>query len=119
MFTPEVATVLEAVPEFKERFCDLVEEADGDPGGGAAFTELAEFVASLLARPRPSLAVLSRCLAGVEQVARESEDADELVVWSFLDRLSPDDLKTIFPWLGPCTRDIAGPLVSAEDQIPT
>lgn len=107
MLAPEVVALLEAVPEFAERLLDLVEAADGDPGPAAAFTELADFVAALLSAPRPSYGVLARCLAGVEKVARESEDADELVVWSFLDCLSPDDLKSVSPWLGPRTRAVA------------
>lgn len=110
MSTPEVTALLEAAPEFVDRYLDLVEAADGDPGSAAAFTELADFVASLLSKPQPSWTVLARCLTGVEQVARESDDADELVVWSFLDSLCPEDLKCISPWLGPCTRELAADL---------
>ncbi len=113
---PEVTTVLTAVPEFLGRFLEMVEDADGDPGAPAAFSELADFVASLISRPAPSLPVLARCLAGVEQVARESEDAEELVGWSFLDSLSLEDLVRIGPWLGPRTLSLASEL-ELEIQI--
>ena len=95
--------MLEAVPEFVERFTHLVEAADGDPGAPAAFCELADFVASLLSSHGPSDTVLIRCLAAVEQVARESDDAEDLVGWSFLDSLCPEDLRRVTPWLGPLT----------------
>ena len=105
--------LLEGVPEFVERFMNLVEAADGDPGASAAFTELAEFIASLLSRGAPSLELLARCLATVEQVARESDDAEELVGWSFLEGLCPDDLERLSPWLGPHTRAMAQQLDGA------
>ena len=63
MLDPAVVTVLRVVPEFADRYLDLVEEADGDPGAPVAFAELAEFVADLVAaldRQRP---LLERCLA--------------------------------------------------------
>jgi hypothetical protein len=40
----------------------------------------------------------------VEKVAETSEDAEELIVWSFFDNLSPDDVRRLDPWLGPATR---------------
>ncbi|MGA2307880.1 MAG: hypothetical protein ABSH29_27380 [Acidimicrobiales bacterium] len=114
MIAPEVATLLETVPEFVDRFLDLTEAADGDPGGPAAFTELADFVATLLSRRSPSHGVLSRCLACVERVARESDDADELVCWSFLDSLCPEDLRRVAPWLGPRTLALAEELEASS-----
>jgi len=39
-------------------------------------------------------------------VAETSENAAELVVWSFLDNLSPDDVSRLDRWLGPCTRTL-------------
>jgi len=110
MIAPEVATVLEAVPEFAERFLELVESVDGDPGAPAAFTELADFVASLVSSPDSPIPLLARCLAGVEKVARESNDADELVGWSFLDSLCPEDLRRVSPWMGPRTLELADDL---------
>jgi hypothetical protein len=107
MISSEVATVLEGVPEFADRFLCLVEAADGDPGAPAAFCELADFVASLVSSSRRPDGVLVRCLARLEQVARESDDAEELVGWSFLDSLCPEDLSLLTPWLGPCTLALA------------
>ena len=73
----DVGLVLEAAPEFGDRYLELVEAADGDPGAAAAFVELAEFVAALVAHIERYRPVLERCLTGVERVAESSEDAEE------------------------------------------
>jgi len=104
---PEVEILLAAVPEFVDRFVDLVEAADGDPGAAAAFEELADFIATLITEGGPRPPVLTRCLDAVEQVALESEDAEELIAWSFLDSLCLDDLNALEPWLGRQTRVLA------------
>ena len=104
MIDPEVTRVLKAVPEFSDRYLTLVEMGDGDPGPGPVFDELADFVAGVLARVGRSVPTLERCLAAVEAVAGSSEDAVELVVWSFFDNLSPDDIRLLGPWLGSRTR---------------
>jgi hypothetical protein len=107
VLAPEVTAVLEEVPEFVDRVLDLAQAADGDPGAPAVFCELADFVASLVTQQDRSAHLLSRCLACVERVARESEDAEELVAWCFLDSLCPEDLKDLGPWLGPRTGAMA------------
>jgi hypothetical protein len=104
MLDPEVATVLEAAPGFVDRYLDLVESADGDPGVAATLTELADYVAGLVAEIEHFRPVLARCLAGVEAVAVTSDDGAELVAWAFLDSLSPDDRRRVVGWLGPRTR---------------
>jgi hypothetical protein len=112
----EVTTLLEAVPEFLGRYLELLELADDDPGATEAFCELADFVAELadgIERFRP---LLTRCLAAVEQVASTSEDAEELVGWSFLDYLSLDTRRMVLPWLGPSTLAV---LEAIEDPVPT
>jgi hypothetical protein len=118
----KIATVLESVPEFAHRFLDLVEAADGDPGPAAVFTELAEFVASLLSEQTPSPNVLARCMAGVEKVARESEEAQTLIGWSFLGSLCPEDRRRLAPWFGPHTiasaRDLEETETSDEPEEP-
>lgn len=98
-----MAIVLEAVPEFVGRYLELVELADDDPGAAEAFCELAEFVAELASGVERYRPVLTRCLAAVEQVACGSDDAEELVGWSFLDYLSLDARRMLLPWLGPST----------------
>ena len=103
---PELVTILEAAPEFAPRYLELVAAVDGDPGPAAAFAELADFAAELavtIDRYRPAL---TRILAGVEEVADRSADAEELVGWAFLDALSPDDLRRLEPWFGPATRAV-------------
>jgi hypothetical protein len=98
--------VLERVPEFLDRYLRLTEGADGDPGATVVFAELADFVAELAAeidRLRPPL---ERSLAAVEAVAELSDDAEELVLWSFFDNLPPGDIDRIGPWLGPITRSL-------------
>jgi hypothetical protein len=108
MFSPmmdgEVAVVLGAAPGFVDRYLDLAEAADGDPGLAATFTELADYVAGLLAEIGRCTPVLTGCLEGVESVATSSEDAAEIVTWAFLDSLSPDDRRRLERWLGPATR---------------
>ncbi len=101
---PEVAVVLEASPGFVDRYLDLVEAADGDPGPAATFTELADYVAGLAEEIERFTPVLTRCLEGIESVAASSEDAAELVTWAFLDSLSPDDRRRLAGRLGPRTR---------------
>jgi len=111
MLARDVSVLLEAVPEFVDRFLDLVEAADGDPGGESAFSELADFVADLLAKTQTESAVeaqrlhavLGRCLAGLERVAEESADAEELVGWAFLDSLCPADAERLSVRFGPRT----------------
>jgi hypothetical protein len=106
MVDDEVALVLAEVPEFLGRYLELVESADGDPGAVASFVELADYVAALAEKIegfRPSLA---RSLAAVEKVAETSPDAEELIVWAFLDNLSPDDVRRLDHWIGPHMRSL-------------
>ena len=104
MFDPEVDLILRAVPEFAGAYLELVAAHDGDPGAAAAFAELAEFAAALAVEMERFRPLLTRMLAGVEQVAARSEDAEEVVGWGFLDNLSPDDLRRLEPWIGPATK---------------
>jgi len=100
----EVEVVLAEVPGFRDRYLELVEAADGDPGAAVVFAELADYaarVAAEMARLRPALA---GCLAAVERVAERSDAAEELVVWSFFDSLSPDGLRGVESFVGPRTR---------------
>ena len=103
MLHPEVATVLQATPEFADRYLDLAEAAGGDPGVAATFTELADYVAGLLDTIDRCTPVLTRCLDGVESVAVSSDEAAEIVAWAFLDSLAPDDRRRLMGWLGPRT----------------
>ncbi len=107
MLAPEVATILEAVPEFVDRYLELVEAVDGDPGAPATFTELADYLVGNGTGPGSSPAVVARCMSAIERVARESNDAEELVGWAFLDCLSPEDRAHLGPWLGPRTLELA------------
>ena len=106
MLDDEVGGVLEAAPGFVDRYLDLVESADGDPGMPAVLTELADYVAGLLAEIERRRPVLARCVQGVETVASRSEESAELVAWAFLDSLSPDDRLRLADWLGPRTRSL-------------
>ena len=101
---PVVSALLEATPGFVDRYLDLVEAADGDPGPAATLTELADYVAGLAAAVEELRPPLARCLAAVEALAAGAEDDAELVAWAFLDSLSPDDRRRLAPWLGPVTR---------------
>lgn len=102
----EVTALLEAVPEFTDRYLELVEEADGHPGTNDAFSALAEYVAELAFRLEQFRPLLVRCLTAVEGVAAVSDDAEELVGWSFLDYLSLDARRAVLPWMGPVTLSI-------------
>lgn len=94
MIDPDVVTVLRAVPQFAERYLDLVEEADGDPGAAAAFAELAEFAAGLATGVDRRRRILGHLLAAVEEVAASSPEAEAHVGWAFLDSLSRGDRAT-------------------------
>lgn len=112
----EVATVLLAVPEFAERYLDLVEAADAEPGTPATMAELAEFASTLvgdLARHRD---VLVRLLGAVEEVAAFSPDAEEHIGWAFLESLSPEEVACLRPWLGPWTNALADDLDTSPDH---
>jgi hypothetical protein len=102
----EVRAVLQAVPEFSQRYLELVEEADGHPGSNEAFSELADFVAELASGLEQFRPLLVRCLSAIERVAAASDDAEELVGWCFLDYLSLDTRRAVIPWLGPSTLSI-------------
>ena len=104
MTDPEVRRLLNRVPEFTDRYLALVEETDGDPGAAATFVELADFVAGLVNEIERFRPALIRCLEALEQVANSSEDAEDLVVWSFFDGLSSDDVRGIELLIGPSTR---------------
>jgi hypothetical protein len=106
MLDEEVSVVLDASPGFVPRYLELVAAADGDPGGAATFTELADYVAGLAGEIERSGSVLARCLDGVESVVRRGVDGAELVAWAFLDSLSPDDRLRLSGWLGPRTRGL-------------
>lgn len=114
MIDGDVARVLEAAPECADRYLELVESTDGDPGAAAVFVELAEYVGALVAGIERFRPALERCLAGVDRVAESSVDAEDLVVWAFFDNLSPDDVRRLGPWLGPQTRALLGEV----DRLP-
>jgi hypothetical protein len=118
MIDEDVSTVLRAAPEFADRYLKLVEAADGDPGAPVTFTELADFVAGLVAEVERLGPVLVRCLEGVETVAAVSPDAEELIAWSFFDNLSPDDLRRLGPWFGPRTRALLEDVERAPPASP-
>ena len=104
--TEEVEALLSAVPEFAERYLQLVQDADGNPGANEAFSELADYVAELASGLEQFRPLLVKCLSAVEHVAAVSEDAEELVGWCFLDYLSIDTRRAVLPWLGPSTLSI-------------
>ncbi|HUY63512.1 MAG TPA: hypothetical protein VMV14_03250 [Acidimicrobiales bacterium] len=118
MIDPDVSRVLRAVPEFAERYLNLVDEADGDPGAAAAYCDLAEFAAELAGPLERHAPVLERLMGCIEAVARESEAAEELVAWSFLDALAPDDLRRLEPWMGPETRAVLDRAELAPELAP-
>jgi len=96
--------VLEAAPHFADRYRELVQWADDGPGAGVVFADLADHVADLVAEMEHLRLRLVRCMDGVEKVASSSDDAEELIVWSFFDALSPDHVRRLDPWIGPHTR---------------
>jgi hypothetical protein len=100
---PEVAALLEAVPEFAGRYVELIEECDGYPGSNEAFTELAEFIEDLAANVQRFHPVLVNCFQAVEEIVASADDAEALIGWSFLDYLSTEARQAILPWLGPRT----------------
>ena len=106
MIEDEVVRVLEQAPEFTDRYLELVETADGDPGAAATFAELAAYVAGLAVAIEQFRPTLVRCLEALEKVAETSEQAEDLILWSFFDNLSPDDCRRLEHWIGPRTRSL-------------
>ncbi len=100
---PEVAAVLEAVPDFVPRYLDLAEAADDEPGAAETLTELADYVADLVGQLEHYRPALARCLDAIEAMAGVSPDTDELIEGAFLDSLSPDDVVALSPLFGPHT----------------
>lgn len=102
--SPEVATLIQAVPEFVFRYLDLVEEADGVPGAEAVFCDFADFVSDVATKgDEQAPAMLARYVTAIETVASTSEDAEDLIGWSFLDYLSLEARQAILPLIGPAT----------------
>jgi len=102
----EVAELLRALPEFADRYLELVDDADDLPGAEATFTELADYVEALAFGVENLRPILLRCLDAVERVASTSEDAEELIGWSFLDELSIEARSVLLPYFGPDTLEI-------------
>ena len=85
-------------------YLEMVRTSDDDPGAPGLLAEMADYVTQLLRTDEAAVFFLGRSFAGVEQVALHSEDAEDLVVWSFFDAFSPDDFRRVEQWLGPRTR---------------
>ena len=111
-----MSTILEATPGFVDRYLDLVEAADGDPDPAATFTELADYVAGLVAEVERLRPPVVRCLAAVEAVAAASDGDAELVAWAFLDSLSPDDRARLTASFGPRTRALLAEVDGEEAE---
>lgn len=125
VLTPPVssatAKLLSAVPEFQERFLDLVETFDTDLGEHVIFVGFADFVTDVLgcARSGParatSMALVAKCLALIEDLAASGSTADaEIVGIGFLDSLAPCDLDALSSWLGPATLSLWEELESGD-----
>ncbi len=106
-----VIALLLAVPELAPAYLELADAADDDPGSAAAFSALADLVADTVADGAGHQDLLRRIADAVEATAVHAPDAEELVVWSFLDELPPDTLAALVPVLGPRTRSLASELV--------
>ncbi len=100
----EIESVLAEAPEFFALYRKLVIDADGHPGAAATFAELARYVTWLLDEAERSHISLTRCLDAVEKVVKTSENAEDLVVWSFFEGLGDRDAPRLNPWIGPKTR---------------
>jgi hypothetical protein len=114
----EVRILLEAVPEFISRYLELVADADDDPGANQTFTELAEYVSELARGLETFGPVLQRCFAAIEQVAETSDDAEDLIGWSFLDYLSLDARRAMLRWFGPRTLAILEAVEEPGSYVP-
>jgi hypothetical protein len=111
----EIEFVLAEAPEFLALYRKLVIDADGHPGAAATFAELARYVTWLLDEAERSHISLTRCLDAVEKVVKTSENAEDLVVWSFFEGLGNRDVPPPKPldWTKDssprhcCVRDLA------------
>jgi hypothetical protein len=118
MIDGDVVVLLEAVPEFADRYLELVAAADGDPGAAVALSELADYVGGLVAEVERYRPVLDRCLEAVESVAARSDDSAELVAWAFLDSLAPEERRRMTGWFGPRTRALLEEVDPKPDPRP-
>lgn len=119
--TAATARLLKAVPEFEDQFLALVEMFDTDLGDHTVFAEFADFVSEVVESTRsprpsnPSMALLMRCLALIEDLASSGSASDaELVGIGFLDSLDPGEVEVMSDWLGPATLAIWEDLESGD-----
>ena len=109
-----MSELLAQVPSFAPRYLGLVEACDGDPGAGAILTELADYVATIVAEIGDRRRLLARCLSAIETLASAWDDGEELVAWAFLDSLSPDERHWLQDTFGPRTRALLDDVVSGS-----
>jgi len=83
-----VAILRRQVPEFEERFLDLVELYGEDLTAEAVFMELADFVTGLLVSCGAP-GTLDRCFSAADEVVRTLAGGRELVGYALLNEVPP------------------------------
>ncbi len=92
--------MLSAAPGIWDRYLDLVEAFDGEPGAIDLLSDLADYVAGLLVAGQGSDTELEACLRGLEAYAENTEGSEGLIASAFFDSLPPEVLEGIRPKLG-------------------
>lgn len=110
-----VATLVEALPEFRPTYEDLLDSYGEDCTPQVVFNALAEDVDEMLLEADANEVILERYFEAVEHVAAvENLDAVEAVAFCFLDALSPDAQRLAQSYLGPATERLADKLAADE-----
>jgi hypothetical protein len=110
-----VAELRQAVPELEDRYLELVDIYEDDLGADVVFGELADLVNDIVLGRDGDEALLGRCRDVVESLAETGDpDADEIVGFYFLDRLSPGTLARVTSSLGEHTLDVLDRLESGD-----
>src|ERR1700732_5076209 len=96
-----IRVLLAALPEFQATYLDLVELYDEDLTAQVVFSELADFVSTLL-EDDDDQDLLETCFQAVATVATTAGvDVTEVIAWSFLDGLRPAARDLAESWMGP------------------
>ena len=94
------------LPEFEDRYLDLLDIYDEDLTPDIVLMELADFVANLVAT-RDMEAVLERCLAAVENLAAGTEEGPEIVAYAFFNEIPLGSREVVRSYLGPVSTPLA------------
>jgi hypothetical protein len=101
------------VPEFEDRFVDLLELYGEDLTAEVVFMELADFVTGLLVTCGPP-GTLDRCFSVADNVARTVPGGRELIAYGLLNGMPPAARSLAGPYLSSVTANLVERLEQGE-----